>query len=110
MIEFFKLSVKKLSSKLLLKFLTWIKSCLIISFLVHLFNIFRLFSLFFLSSFSIITNLDIFLFVGGTELTRLLVYVFFGLVRSSFVKPISTTLPLFITATLSAVSAITPMS
>ena len=52
----------------------------------------------------------IFLLVGGTELTKLFVYVSFGLVNISFVKPISTKLPLFITATRSAVSAITPMS
>ena len=107
---FFEFSIKKLSSKLLLKFFIITKSRFVIFFLVHLFNIFKLFSFSFLFSFSIITNLDIFLLVGGTELTKLFVYICFGLVNISLVAPISTSSPLFITATLSVVSAITPIS
>ena len=71
--EFFELSVKKLSSNVLLKLSTLTKSLSLISFLTHLFKILILVSLCFLFSFSIILNLEIFLFVGGTELTRLFV-------------------------------------
>ena len=71
--EFLELSVKKLSSKLLLRFFISTKSWFIISFFDHLFNILILFSFLLLFSFSTITNLEIFLLVGGTELTKLLV-------------------------------------
>ena len=66
-------SVKKLSSKLLLRFSILTKSCSIISFLFHLFKIFILLLWLFLFSFSTITKREIFLFVGGTELIKLFV-------------------------------------
>src|SRR5210317_1206670 len=62
--EFFKLS---------LRFSILTKSCSIISFLFHLFKIFILLLRLFLFAFSTITNREIFLFVGGTELIKLFV-------------------------------------
>ena len=55
-------------------------------------------------------NLSIFLFVGGTEITKLLASVDFGFVNNSLVSPCSTICPYLITITLSVVSAMTPIS
>ena len=55
-------------------------------------------------------NLSIFLFVGGTEITKLLASLDLGFVNNSLVSPCSTISPCLITITLSVVSAITPIS